>query len=397
MYFDKNKILFRQKIEILPDVKDGHKMKKPIKVLQLSLSENIGGVETLLRNLYKQFDHDDIQFDFVTTYNSPVYKDELESGGAKIYKLPSQKRFISYRHALKKLIKENNYHIIHINKNSSADITPFIVGHELKIPVVIAHAHNTKSSVGILADTVHLFNRKRMDKYMTKAFASSEAAAEWMFSKEYCKNHDIPILKNGICISDFSYNPEKRDEIRRRLSLGDKFVIGHVGKFSKRKNHGFLIDIFAEYHKKNPNSALMLVGTGPLMADIQNKVHELGLYDSVIFMGSQENINEYYQAMDAFVLPSLAEEMPVVALEAQAAGLPVFVSDTVDHELEITDSVKWLSLEQPASIWADIILNVCDCFERKSQDEAIKQAGYDIADTAAALSEVYHSIDNLED
>ncbi len=372
---------------------DGNNMEKPIKVLQLSLSENIGGVEILLRNLYNQFDHDDIQFDFVTTYDSPVYKEELEEGGAKIYRLPSQNRFISYRRALKKIIRENGYNIIHVNKNSSADLAPFIIGRKLGIPVIIAHAHNTKSSVGFLADIIHLFNRKRMDKYMTNAFACSEDAAEWMFSKEFCQTHDIPILRNGIRAVELEYIPKKRQEIRKRLSLGDKLVVGHVGKFSKRKNHKFLIDVFAELHKKNPNSVLMLVGSGPMMAEIQAKVHSMGLADCVMFMGSQNNINDFYAAMDAFVLPSFNEDMSVVALEAQAAGLPVFLSDAVNNEVEITDTVKWLSLEQSPEIWADMVISICDCFERKSQLEAVAKAGYDIRDTAKVLGKVYRSIE----
>ena len=127
------------------------------------------------------------------------------------------------------------------------------------------------------------------------------------------------------------------------------------------------------------------------MADIRRKVENSGLLDSVMFMGSQKNINEYYQAMDAFVLPSFAENIPVVGIEAQASGLPVFVSNTVDNELEITDNVKWLSLEQPAEIWANMIVNTCECFTRVDQTEKLKEAGYDICNTAEVLEEIYKS------
>lgn len=367
-------------------------MSKPIKVLQFSLSDNIGGIETLLRNLNKQFDRTEIQLDFVTTYESPVYLQEFLESGAKVHKLPSQKRFIEYYFALKKLIKENDYHILHVNKNSCADITPFLIGHRLKLPMVIAHSHNTKSTAGKLADIVSFFNRGRMDKYMTTAFASSEEAAQWMFGKKYCAEHRVPILKNGIDLSHLSFEPDHRQEIEKRLSLSGKFVVGHVGRFSPRKNHDFLLDVFKIIHEKNPNSVLMLVGTGPLMASIQEKAQTLGIKDSVMFMGAQNNINEYYSAMDAFVMPSLAEDLPVAAIEAQASGLPLFVSDTVDDEVEVTDNVKWLSLQQPAAIWADMIINTCECFERKNQDEALKKAGYDIKETAEHLKELYLSV-----
>ena len=366
-------------------------MNKKVKVLIFSLSENIGGVEILLRNLYPHFDKENMEFHFVTTYKHPVYKEELEQAGAYIHKLPSQNLPFGYYCALKKLIKKYNFDVIHVNKNSSADITPFVLGHKYNIPVIIAHSHNTKSSVGKIADIVHMINRKKMDRYMTHAFASSEEAAEWMFSKKYCQTHSVPILKNGIDISQFTYNEFKRDEIRKRLSLSGKFVVGHIGQFIQRKNHQFLIDIFKEIHKIKPNSVLLLVGSREEMATIQQKAQKEGLFDSVMFMGSQNNINEYYQAMDAFVLPSFAENLPVVGIEAQAAGLPVFVSNTVDAELEITNNIKWLSLEQPAEIWANIIVNTCDCLVREDKSEELKNAGYDISITAEVLEKIYKS------
>lgn len=364
-------------------------MEKNIRVLQFSLSENIGGIETFLRNLYKQFDHDEVQFDFVTTYNSPVYESEFLQGCSRIFRVPSAKRIFAYRHALNKLMAENKYDVVHINKNSAADLIPFTAARRAGIPIVIAHAHNTKSTVGKFADILNCINRGKMDKYLTTAFASSNAAAEWMFGKGYCRENKVPILRNGIDISDFSYSEEKREEIRKRLSLSGKLVVGHVGKFSRRKNHDFIIDVFAGIHKKNPDSVLLLVGTGSLMAHVQQKVASLGISDAVMFMGSQNNINDYYQAMDAFLMPSLLEDLPVAAIEAQAAGLPVFVSDTIDSHLEITNTVKWLSLQQPAEIWADMVLNTCECFERKNQDEVLKSAGYDIKEIADKLMKVY--------
>ena len=364
-------------------------MENPIRVLQFSLSENIGGIETFLRNLYKQFNHDEIQFDFVTTYNCPVYKTELIASGARIYKVPSPKNAIGYYLAIKRIITDNNYSVVHINKNSGADLVPFIVSKKLGVPVVIAHAHNTKSTVGKLADVLSCLNRSRMDKYATHYFASSEEAANWMFGKNFCKETHVPILKNAICLSDFSYQPDKRNEVRHRLSVVDKFVVGHVGKFSGRKNHEFLLEIFKEIHLRKPDSVLLLAGTGPLVAQVQQKAQALGIGDAVMFMGAQNNVNEYFAAMDAFVMPSLLEDLPVAAIEAQAAGLPLFLSDTIDRDAEVTPNVKWLSLEQPPSIWADMILNTCEVMERKPQDEAIKNAGYDMAEIAEQLKDVY--------
>ncbi len=367
-------------------------MEKPIRVLMFSLSESIGGIETFLRNLYKQFNHDEIQFDFVTTYDVPVYRSEFLAGGAKIYRVPSPKNFIGYYLAIKRIVLENGYKVVHINKNSGADLVPFLVCKKLGVPLVIAQAHNTKSTVGKLADILSCINRSRMDKYATHFFASSEEAAHWMFGKKFCEQNNVPILRNAICLSDFTYQPDKRNEVRHRLSVIDKFVVGHVGKFSGRKNHDFLLEIFKEIHIRKPNSVLLLAGSGPLVAHIQKKAQSLGINDSVMFMGAQNNINDYYAAMDAFVMPSLIEDLPVAAIEAQASGLPVFLSDTIDRAAEITNNVKWLSLQQTPAIWAEMILNICEVIERTEQDEAIKAAGYDMAEIAEQLKEVYYSV-----
>ena len=364
-------------------------MNKPVRVLQFSVSENIGGIETFLRNLIKQFDPEEIKFDFVTTYSSPAFKKEFQSYGATIYKIPKARRVIGYISALKKIMREGNYDVVHVNKNSGADLIPFIVAKKMKIPVIIAHGHNTKSTVGKGADIISCINRSFMSRFFTHSFASSVEAAEWLFGKKYCKTHKVPILKNGIDLSDYAYSTERREEIRHRLSLGDKFVVGHVGRFTQRKNHDFLVDIFAELHKIRPDSELLLVGTGPKMVEITRKVHKLGLSDSVMFMGAQDNINEYYAAMDAFVMPSLLEDLPVAAIEAQCAGLPVFVSNTVAEELDVTRNISWLSLEQDASIWANMVLNVSECFERTSQTDILKKSGYDIKETAEILKNVY--------
>lgn len=366
-------------------------MDKPIKVLQFSLSESIGGIETFLRNLYRQFDRNEIQFDFVTTYDCPVYKNEFLGYGSKIFKVPSAKNYLANYMAIKQIITDNDYKIVHINKNSGADLIPFRVCKSLGVPVVIAHAHNTKSTVGKVADILSCVNRKTMDKYMTHCFASSESAAEWMFGKDFCQKHEVPILKNGIDLSDFSYNSDRRNEIRHRFSIIDKFVVGHVGQFTNRKNHDFLLEIFKEIHARRPDSVLLLAGGGPLLGTIQQKSQALGIANSVMFMGSQNNISSYFAAMDAFVMPSLLEDLPVAAIEAQAAGLPVFLSDTIDRETDITNNVKWLSLEQPPSIWADMVLNTSEVFERTVQDEEIRAAGYDMKMIAEQLKEVYFS------
>ena len=166
----------------------------------------------------------------------------------------------------------------------------------------------------------------------------------------------VQILNNAIELEKYAFNPEARDRIRREYNIGKTdYVIGHVGRFMKQKNHKYLIDIFAEFNNKVPNSYLLLLGTGELEDEIHHYVNGRGLSDRVIFTGSVANVEDFYQAMDVFMLPSLYEGLPVVAIEAQAADLPVLISENVDHSCAITDNVSFIPVSENIDRWLDIL------------------------------------------
>ena len=199
----------------------------------------------------------------------------------------------------------------------------------------------------------------------------------------------VKFIKNGIETERFAFDQQKRRIKRNEMNIGDKFVVGHVGRFMQQKNHVFLIDIFNEIHKKRSDSVLMLVSDGRLMDEIKHKVHNLGLDDSVLFLGNRGDVNELMQAMDVFLFPSLWEGLPLTGIEAQTAGLPVIMSDTITDEVCITDNIYKVSLNQPASVWADKVLSVCNKFIRKNVQHQIAEAGFDIQTTADWLQNFY--------
>ena len=180
------------------------------------------------------------------------------------------------------------------------------------------------------------------------------------------------VVNNAIDVDKFKYDEKIRKEKRKELNIKDnQLVIGHIGRFVQQKNHEFLIDIFNEIYKQDKNAILLLIGEGPLKEEIQNKVNELGLDKNVKFLGQRSDANELYQAMDAFVLPSLYEGLPVVGVEAQAAGLPCFFSTDMTKETEILDSTKFISLTHKSKYWADKILKEVSLFKRQDTSEEI--------------------------
>ena len=145
-----------------------------------------------------------------------------------------------------------------------------------------------------------------------------------------------------------------------------------------QKNHDFLIDIFDSVHRKNTNAVLVLIGEGELEEKVREKIQRLSLQDSVIFTGSIPNVNEMYQMMDVFLLPSLYEGFPVVGVEAQASGVCCIFSDTITKEIAITDMANFISLSEKTDVWADKILSYSSGYSRKDMTNEIKQSGYSI-------------------
>ena len=166
------------------------------------------------------------------------------------------------------------------------------------------------------------------------------------------------MIPNGVDLRRFAFCEEKRQQMRQDLGIAeDTFVLGHIGRFTVPKNHQFLVELFAEYHKENPNSRLLLVGDGELFGTVQQQCTQLGIRDAVIMVGSKTNTEDYYQTMDVFVFPSLWEGLPVSVVEAQANGLHCLLSDVITHDVDLTDQVKYLALANK-KVWLCEIANL---------------------------------------
>ena len=249
------------------------------------------------------------------------------------------------------------------------------------MPFTIAHSHNANQDKN-LKYLVKLIAKKNICKYSDHLFACGKEAGEWMF-----KTSDFEILNNAIDTKRYIYNEEKSLEMKEKLGVTDKFVIGHVGRFRFQKNHSFIIDIFKEVCKKEPNSTLLLVGDGPLEEEIKKKVDDLGLLDKVKFLGARDDVNDLMQAMDIFILPSLYEGFGIVLIEAQASGLKCVISDSIPTDAIITKKVKRLSLDDDISIWVEEILS--NKSERKEGIKDIEKSKYDITSNAKWLENFY--------
>ena len=228
-----------------------------------------------------------------------------------------------------------------------------------------------------------------MKLYNFHSCACSNFAGEWLFGKHAMNSGRVKVWQNAVDTKRFAYNESKREEMRRQLHVENKFVIGHSGRFMLQKNHKFLIEIFTEIHKRRSDSVLLLTGDGPLMNMFRDRVHELNLDDDVIFAGSVNDMENYYQAMDVFIFPSLYEGLGMSAVEAQISGLPVICSDELPDEAAICDNIKFLSLKKSASEWADESLRLSENHSRHDMSSYARDKGFDIKEQAEKMTRWY--------
>ena len=370
-------------------------IEEPIRVAQIMGKWLGGGVEAVVMNYYRHIDRTKIQFDFICDEDSTnIPYEEIEQLGGKLILIPPYQRAFKYHKALKRVLKEGNYKIIH-SHISTMSVFSLFAAKCAGVPVRIAHSHSTTNKKEKKKNLMKQVLRPFSKVFATDYMCCSELAGRWLFGdKEYNKGN-VYLLNNAIDLDKFKYNEPLRKKKRKELGIkDDTLVIGHIGRFVAQKNHDYLIDIFNDIHKKNNNSILLLAGQGPLMEDIKNKVKELNLDDSVKFLGQRNDANELYQAFDVFLLPSLYEGLPVVGVEAQAAGLLCYLSDDMTKETKVLDITKFMSLNNASEEWANNILDDVKKYKRIDTSKEMTAKNFNIKEEAKKLEEYYLNLYN---
>ncbi|HKM02201.1 MAG TPA: glycosyltransferase family 1 protein [Sedimentibacter sp.] len=370
-------------------------MSKPIRILQVLGRLDTGGAETMIMNLYENIDREQIQFDFVIhTEDECVYSSKVRNLGGVIYSVPSftMKNIHKYKNAWRQLFIEHpEYKIIHGHVRSTASIY-------LKIAnqyglITIAHSHNTSSGKGLAA-----FVKNRMQYSIREIadylFACSKESGVWLYGENACNGNNFYVLKNAIDTKKFAFSKEVRERVRKNLLLEDKLVLGHVGRFEQQKNHDFLMKVFHDINNLNKDARLILIGGGPLEGAIREKVCRLHLEEVVIFLGIRSDVNELLQAMDLFLLPSFFEGLPVTLIEAQAAGLPILVSNTITREVQVTELIEYLEIDNGVAQWSKAVSNIKKVKSREdsSIELGIMESGYSVSTTSKWLSQFYSKL-----
>lgn len=365
-------------------------MRNFIRVLQVVSLMNRGGAETMIMNIYRKMDKSKVQFDFIVHSDKKgEYDDEIKQLGGNIYHIPKYNgiNHFRYKKAWNNFFKEHTeYKIIHSHVRSTA-IIYLSIAKKFGLTTII-HSHSTSSGHGLKGFIKNLFQyplRYKVD-YLA---ACSDLAGKWLYGAKALKKINYLLIKNSIDAKAFIFNKEIREEKRKELNLKGKLVIGHIGRFTYVKNHKFLINIFKEISLQNQNAILLLIGSGELLNDVKNQVTELNLEDKVVFLGSRNDVPQLLQAIDLLIFPSFYEGLPLTVIEAQAAGVPCLISDTITDEVILTDLIEKLSINIDAEIWADKTIELFSQHKRINRFHEIYEKDYDIHSLVKSLTEFY--------
>ena len=343
------------------------------------------GLTAVLMNLYGAMDPAACRIDLVTRNALPdAVRQTFEKNGGRTFVLPERNKDpLGYCGRLTDILRAGGYDVLHAHGNSCTLATELAAAKRAGVRVRIAHSHNT----GCTHTLLHRLLRPLFEGSVTCRIACGRAAGQWLF-----RDKPFTVLTNAVDTGRFAFSPADRARVRAAYGWEDALIVGHTGSFLPRKNHAFLLDAFAALAEREPSARLLLVGDGQLMPQVRRTLEERGLSCRAVLAGATDEVPPLLSAMDVFVLPSLAEGLPVSLIEAQAAGLPCIAADTVTAESDLTGSVRFLPLSAGAEAWAGAILSAAKTDRAESAAAAgarIQGAGYDITQNGAALLALY--------
>lgn len=365
---------------------------KRIKVLEVVPSLQNGGVEQFLYNYLANMDLSGFEI-WILTQEPRFLESEKRfvDLGIKIKAVPPKKKnLFKYYRLTRKIMKKEQFDIIHCHL-SAKSFWMLIIAKMSGIKIRIYHAHEARVLSGIKKAIYRIYAKLSL-RFATNLVACGRESANFCFGKE----KRYVLLRNLIDCDKFQYSIKDRDVIRKALGVDEgAFLIGHVGRFELGKNQRFVVDLFKSVVDSKPETKLLLVGNGVERKNIREYVDSMGMRRQVYFVKSTHEINKYYSAMDYFVLPSKYEGFPVSVVEAQCAGLPVLLSESIDRNVKVNKNVKFLSINDSKE-WAEMILRDSLGDDRAKLGERFKESEFDVKKNAVKLAELYTKLFSKE-
>lgn len=363
-----------------------------LNILIVGLMGSKGGIEQLIYQIFKRLG-DEFHCDILAYSSKCAFEEEFKAGGCTVYHITRRgENPVKCRKELKAFYKAHpdTYDYIWFHASSTSNVMGHVYAKRYTNAQIISHSHGThfdskKGLIHLAHVFLHLAHRKKYTRCTDYCFACSEAAGKWLYGNT---NKKLYVLKNGIEIVKFQYSPVVRKQVRESAGVGEELLVGHMGRFCPAKNQSFILDIFYEIRQKGIPCKLFLAGEGEQFEEIKQKAKALGVSEHVIFAGYRNDPNCILQAFDVLLLPSLYEGLPIVAIEAQASGLPCLLADTITAETAVTDLVEFMSLTEPPRSWAERLTGLAKAHQKSDRSkyaQDLLENGYNIEETVKEL------------
>lgn len=357
-----------------------------------------GGKRNLIMEYYRQIDRTKVQFDFICdSISNGIPKEEIEKMGGQVYIVPPYNQIVPHIKETYKILKENKYTVMHAWDNT-LNVFPMAIGKAVGVKIRISESIS-KGDKNEKKTFIKYILRIFSHCYATHFMANSIDCGKWQFGKTAYEKGMVNIFKSVINTEENAFDRELREKTREDFGWSNQVVYGFIGRYVPQKNPLFLVDIFSEIAKRQENAKLVMIGFGGMEEAIIDRVKKYGIEDKVENLGHRDDIKQFYNAFDAFLLPSLYEGMPVVGIEAQCAGLPIFFSKNVTEETTACELAHYIGLDETASQWAEKIIPVVEknIPQRRSHTKEVAAAGFDSKSEAERLHEFYLKIIQTSD
>ena len=366
---------------------------KPLRVLQVVGAMNYGGVESMLINLHRHIDREIVQFDYLVRNNEEGKHDkEIVELGGNIYRIKpfnGLNPIAYYRECLDFYENHKELSVIHGHIGSSAAL--YLSAAKKSGIYTIAHSHNANTHYDLRNIAYSFFSFPT--RYIADSlFACSTEAGVSRFGSKACGGSNFYLFHNAIDLNLYSYDHIRRDMINREFNFSkDDIVIGAVGRISEQKNPDYMLDIFENAVRQNSNVKCLWIGTGDQLDYYRSRILNDNLSSRIIMTGARSDVPDLLQRIDAYIMPSLYEGLPVSAVEAQASGLPCILSENISKETEISGLVSWMSINTSPSDWASKAIDLAleNREKRSSPINEVTKAGYNINTTTEWLTAFY--------
>lgn len=284
------------------------------KILVFGMTENPGGVESVIMNYYHYMDKNTFHFDFLcNSYNKIAFEEEIISNGSQTFHFPARsKNYKKYKKELKNFFENNasKYDAIWVNVCSLANIDYLKMAKKYGIKRRIIHSHNSQNMDSRLRGILHKYNKKRIAYYVTDFWSCSKEASEWFYDSSIIKKSIV--ISNAIDVEKYCFDDVKRKKLRRDLKWEENYIIGNIGRLHFQKNQMFILDIFEKLIKKEPKVRLILIGDGEDRTKLEKEIDKKKLNKYVYMAGIQKDICGWLSTFDLFLFPSKFEGLSMI-------------------------------------------------------------------------------------